>query len=246
MNIQYCLILLLGSLLFLFSEYSDVAGETANDKNYSKPVFNKTKVARFLAFVQGENVSLDCKATGNPHPSVQWTLNGTSLKGTKHKVNPSNNRLRAPPFVLRIRGIQKNDSGKYKCKVSNSQGSIQRTFTVIVMERKRTPPVITEISGNQTVCEGDNITLRCKAESDLTPYLTWMKQRPVVNEVFASEDITVPKQDITVRQGDAVYMLIKNASKSDSGQYVCTAENIFGYTNRSTWVSVLASGESNT
>ncbi|XP_075553746.1 fibroblast growth factor receptor-like 1 [Dermacentor variabilis] len=245
MNIQYCLLLLLGSL-FLFSEYSDVVGETASDKNFSKPVFNKTEVTRFLAFVQGENVSLNCKATGYPHPSVQWTLNGSPLKGTKRNGSPSKNQLGPSAFVLRIKSIQKNDSGKYKCKVSNSQGSIQRAFTVIVIERKRTPPVITEISGNQTVCEGDNITLRCKAESDLTPYLTWMKQRPVVKEVFASEDTTVPKQDISVRQGDAVYTLIKNASKPDSGQYVCKAENIFGYTNRSTWVSVLASGESNT
>ncbi|XP_037579236.1 fibroblast growth factor receptor-like 1 [Dermacentor silvarum] len=197
---------------------------------------------------RGENVSLNCNATGYPSPSVQWTRNGTSFGFNSKKRNdtPANNRRRQHGFVLRIRNIQKSDSGKYKCNVSNSAGWIQKTFTVVVIERKRTPPVITEISGNQTACEGDNVTLKCKAESDLTPYLTWVKQCTVKDKDSANDAITVPKEEISVRQGDAVYMFIKNARKSDSGQYVCSATNIFGSTNSSTWISVLTVGERST
>ncbi|KAL1419267.1 hypothetical protein MTO96_005359 [Rhipicephalus appendiculatus] len=229
MRFRYCLLLLLASLALVTSESRETDGQASDDENCLRPVFTKEKTTH-LAFVPGEKVSLNCKATGCPELSVQWTINGTLFNGTKGNTNR---------FVFRLRNIQKNDSGVYNCNVSNSRGWIQRTFSVTVIQRDRSPPTITEITGNRTVCEGDNVTLKCKASSDLTPYLTWVKQCAIEGERSSDNFITIPKEEISIRRGDAIYLVINNTRQSDSGQYMCIAANIFGSTNTSTWLTVL-------
>ena len=68
------------------------------------------------------------------------------------------------------------------------------------------PPNITEISGNQTVTEGENETLKCLADGKPTPNVTWTRHsdKRIVN------------------------MPLSDTTRQDAGKYKCTADNGIG------------------
>ena len=68
------------------------------------------------------------------------------------------------------------------------------------------PPSITEISGNQTVTEGGNVTLTCLADGKPTPNITWTRR----------SDNRVVNTTLT------------DIIKQDAGSYKCTADNGIG------------------
>ena len=68
------------------------------------------------------------------------------------------------------------------------------------------PPNITEISGNQIVTEGGNVTLKCLADGKPTPNITWM----------GLSDNRVVNRTLT------------DIRKQDAGRYKCTADNGIG------------------
>lgn len=77
------------------------------------------------------------------------------------------------------------------------------------------PADITEISSEQTVHEGDNLQLTCKASGKPEPNITWTKEK------------TGNKGNTGVLQEGKV-LTIKKISRTDSGTFNCTAYNGFG------------------
>ena len=68
------------------------------------------------------------------------------------------------------------------------------------------PPNITEISGNQTVTEGGNVTLKCLAEGKPTPNITWAR----------------------LLDNSVVNMTLTGIRRQNAQQYKCTADNGIG------------------
>lgn len=88
------------------------------------------------------------------------------------------------------------------------------------------PADITEISSEQTVHEGDNLQLTCKASGEPEPYITWTKEK------------TGNQGDTGLQQGRNV-LTIKEISRNDSGTFNCTAYNGFGEADsRTVYVNV--------
>ena len=67
-------------------------------------------------------------------------------------------------------------------------------------------PRIIAISGNHTLNEGGNATLKCLADGNPTPKITWTR-------LFDDTDIIMPMTDI---------------KRQDAGRYRCTADNGIG------------------
>ena len=63
--------------------------------------------------------------------------------------------------------------------------------------------MIIEISGNKTVIEGRNVTLKCLAYGKPTPNITWT----------------------TLSDNSVVIMPLDDRSRQDAGKYRCTADN---------------------
>ena len=78
------------------------------------------------------------------------------------------------------------------------------------------PLNITEIRGEPTVLEGDNLQLICEASSQIKPHITWTKEKPG-NQGHISG---------VMQEGKV--LTITNINRTDAGTFTCTAYNGFG------------------
>ena len=70
---------------------------------------------------EGDPVTLFCDATGNPRPSISWTINGSTVN---IRVHPRI-RLSANNKQLTVTNVNRTDSHhKYRCQASNTVGTI--------------------------------------------------------------------------------------------------------------------------
>ena len=66
---------------------------------------------------EGENVTLSCKADGNPVPTISWTRNGSPVDESG-RISFSEDKKQ-----LTITNVSRTDSGEYQCVASNSLGN---------------------------------------------------------------------------------------------------------------------------
>ena len=74
----------------------------------------------------GDNATLFCNATGNPKPSISWTIDGLTVnnKGQPRISLTSDNKQ------LTVRNVNRTDSHhKYRCQASNSVKTITSDAT---------------------------------------------------------------------------------------------------------------------
>ncbi len=72
----------------------------------------------------GSTVRLRCRATGKPRPSVVWLRAGQVVE----QIDESDSK-----WLLRLPNAQEEDSGKYTCRVFNSAGTINFTYTLEIV-----------------------------------------------------------------------------------------------------------------
>ena len=76
------------------------------------------------------------------------------------------------------------------------------------------------VGNNVTILAGFNVTLKCVTEGFPPPKVSWFK--------FGNE---------SSNRGSTYH--IANTSKSDEGRYTCSAKNVFGTDDKSSYVTVI-------
>ena len=74
---------------------------------------------RNIAKTEGDKVILFCNATGNPVPTISWTINGSP----EDTSNNSRISLSDDEKQLSITNVNRTDSGQYRCVAENSLGN---------------------------------------------------------------------------------------------------------------------------
>lgn len=175
---------------------------------------------------QGDNLTLDCGATGNPSPTVLWFKDSDPL--------PNNGRISVSPNgLLTFTSLYSTDEGSYTCIVSNSVGSTSANTVLTVLGKSfpqlhsvvcscgSCPLVIPVIHAGivmVTVDEGDTAVLDCNATGNPIPTVSWF---------HFSSPVPVPG-DTRIRQADNDSLIVTDVSADDEGVYVCEASNIAG------------------
>ncbi|KAK3093856.1 hypothetical protein FSP39_021105 [Pinctada imbricata] len=80
----------------------------------------------------GERLYLHCSAYGYPTPSIQWEVMGRPIS--------SNQRVSVIRGDLRITNLTLDDTGLYKCIVSNDEEKVEASVSVQVIPRDVAPP----------------------------------------------------------------------------------------------------------
>ena len=76
----------------------------------------------------GDDVVLECRATGQPAPSLSWIHNGVQVTGNSRHVISGNQ--------LEIKQFTTSDEGSYSCVASNRLGVDERNFTISMKSKK--------------------------------------------------------------------------------------------------------------
>ena len=91
---------------------------------------------------------------------------------------------------------------------------------------------------NTTIREGNTTTITCEALGYPPPTVVWNRTNGTLsNGVLMSDSVSVPTGYGNVTRV-SVNLTITNASREDTGVYMCSANNSVGSDNRDTSVTV--------
>ncbi|XP_031583338.1 basement membrane-specific heparan sulfate proteoglycan core protein-like [Oreochromis aureus] len=154
---------------------------------------------------KGEAVSVECRAQGRPNPTLSWKRQGSTLKLVTAEENDVN--------TIKFPAIHPDDSGVYICLAENTEGMTEAKIEIIV-EREPGSPVASVTPTEITAVEGHTVIIECQASGSPPPVITWSKLRA-----------PLPWKH-TVNGG---VLTLTSVGRQDSGQYICNATNIHGY-----------------
>ena len=146
---------------------------------------------------EGENVTLVCKASGLPIPTIKWQKPLGHLPRGRIAVIYGN---------MTILSVTKKDTGTYVCTVKNLLGEDSALVVITVIDRLKftlTPPLKVVAS------EFNNLMLNCKAQGALE--ITWKRTNK-----------NLPQNHVYISNGT---LLLKKVTTNDAGSYTCVAKN---------------------
>ncbi|TDH08782.1 hypothetical protein EPR50_G00101320 [Perca flavescens] len=152
-------------------------------------------------------VVIACTASGVPVPTIHWSKDGMKLP----KEGQGYSILSTGP--VEIISAELSHAGRYSCTARNAAGSTHRHVQLTVQEL----PVIQSHPSTLDVILNNPITLPCRATGLPRPTITWQK-----------EGINIPTTDGSFTVLPNGSLQITKASVSDSGTYICVAQNPAG------------------
>nr|XP_039320733.1 peroxidasin-like protein isoform X4 [Saimiri boliviensis boliviensis] len=203
----------------------------------------------------GTSSTLECMATGHPHPRITWTRdNGLELDGSRHVATASG---------LYLQNVTLQDHGQFTCHASNSHGSVQAAANIIV----QAPPQFTVTPKDQVVLEDHAVEWLCEADGSPSPVIVWTKtalpvfiQRPQDTSVEVGKNINISchaqgepqpiitwnKEGVQITESGKFHvdgegtLTIYDAGHLDQGRYDCVARNSFGLVVTNMFLTVTA------
>ncbi|KAM9378614.1 immunoglobulin superfamily member 10 [Phaethornis superciliosus] len=209
---------------------------TPNPRAWDSPSRNPLTKPRirgggFAAFtvLADSDAFIPCEATGNPHPTVQWTKISA---GQAAEESPGGGRWMVfANGTLSITRAGLRDGGQYLCMATNPQGTAQLLATLSVVAY---PP---RIAGGGwhllTAHSGKALAVKCRAQGRPPPTISWV----LANETHISE--SSPGNGKVRLEPDGT-LVIKEVTVYDRGLYTCVATNPAGTDRLAVRLQVIA------
>ncbi|NWV14212.1 HMCN1 protein, partial [Ptilonorhynchus violaceus] len=211
-----------GDYTCMASNVAGTSNSTTTVNVYVLPVIQHGQ--QIFSTIEGIPVTLPCKASGVPKPSIVWSKVIPHLSAvhgerwTEHKKLYSNGPEHQSCMVLHL----------YKYVYSLQ---LLNVFHIIVKPRVSRPG---DQQGNAqdkpielSVIAGEDVTLPCEVRSLPPPIITWAKEMQLISP-FSPRHTFLPSGS----------MKISETQVSDSGMYICVATNIAGNVTQSVKLSV--------
>uniref|UniRef100_A0A336LPI6 CSON010513 protein n=1 Tax=Culicoides sonorensis TaxID=179676 RepID=A0A336LPI6_CULSO len=194
------------------SAYSDVSISSY------RPPSTGPKVREFdrkYVVVQGQDFSLACEATGDPRPTILWSISGGEL--------PSN--VQQSGNIIRILNARPENSGVYVC-VAESAGGSDQSATIIEVERRESPLVELHPKEPQVLRVGESTRFACRVLAGIPyPTVTWARVDGRPLPAKAEQDYPG-------------VITFHSVALSDAGTYQCLAVNEAGTTSLTSTLEV--------
>nr|CDJ97202.1 Immunoglobulin I-set and Immunoglobulin domain containing protein [Haemonchus contortus] len=180
----------------------------------------------------GDSVTLECRVTGNPLPSITWRKGGYPVvdDGTHVIHNVAN---------LTISHLEAHNPGNYTCLAKNDVGFAESTVLIDVL----VPPSIDRehVDLSPRLHIGQTLLLSCNANGIPEAAVKWY-----VN----GSEISSSTNGIEVGFSNE-FIKISNITQQDEGTYECVARNLVGndtifYTVRVVQVPTIPTGGAQT
>nr|XP_022324725.1 hemicentin-1-like isoform X27 [Crassostrea virginica] len=183
----------------------------------------------------GGTVTLECVVNSSPfQTSVEWQriANGVSTTiDVTQEPRYSGGTVNSPSLI--ISGAVSGDAGVYVCSATNDAGKGVSGQTVLTVQGN--VPSVSVSQTSYSIFVGSSVTMNC-----------FVSGNPAVSFVYWSvtrNGFTQTAQDARYSNGNVnnPSLTISNARQSDSGVFVCVAQNSAGTTNSSA-ISLTVSG----
>ncbi|XP_042198006.1 neurofascin isoform X1 [Callorhinchus milii] len=171
-----------------------------------------------IIILRGEDLLLECIASGVPTPYIMWHKKGGELPRDKIRLENFNK-------TLRIVDVSEENSGEYFCLASNKMGSMRHTITV----RVKAAPYWLDQPENLVLSPGEYGSLVCRANGNPKPNIQWL-----VNGELIEKAPPNPSREIS---DDTI--IFRDAQIGSSAVYQCNASNEHGYLLANAFVSIL-------
>ncbi|XP_076840024.1 neurofascin isoform X1 [Brachyhypopomus gauderio] len=192
---------------------------TARMAARTAPKFLKPKgISSTQIAMLGEELILECFASGVPAPTIRWTKDWEELSMEGKKLENFGK-------TLRIKKISMEDGGDYICTASNRMGSLDHTVTVKV----KSVPFWIEKPQSLVLSRDDSGQIRCQADGIPAPHIQWL-----VNGEPIEDTPTSPS-----RQVDGDTLIFRSVVPDSTAVFQCNASNQYGYILANAFLSVM-------
>ncbi|XP_049824864.1 neogenin isoform X2 [Aethina tumida] len=178
---------------------------------------------RSMHVIEGQNVSLDCAANGNPTPTISWLKDGYTID-----MNDLDSRfsLVGSTYSLRITRIKEEDAGTYQCRAENREDSIDRSAMIQV----QVPPKFLIKPQDKIEHVSNNVELQCNVTGKPEPKIQWFKNGEAIihNDYYSNVNGNNLK--------------ISGLLVDDSGLFQCFASNAAGNIQAAASLKVIEQG----
>ncbi|XP_069721280.1 immunoglobulin superfamily member 10 isoform X2 [Phaenicophaeus curvirostris] len=208
-----------------WSEKRQDQGTTSNNptaldslsrNHFAKPRITGGKLAAFTVLANSD-AFIPCEATGNPHPTIQWTKISSGTGAVESRGDSRWMVFANGTLSIARTGLE--DRGQYLCTAANPLGMARLLVTLSVVAY---PPRIT---GGRwqllTAHSGKPVALKCRAEGRPPPTFLWV----LANQTHISDSST--GNDKVHVEPDGT-LIIEAVTVYDRGLYTCVAKNPAG------------------
>ncbi|XP_030076414.1 neurofascin isoform X2 [Microcaecilia unicolor] len=168
--------------------------------------------------LRGEDLLMECIASGVPAPDIMWFKKGGELPSGKVKFENFNK-------TLRITGVSEEDSGEYFCMASNKMGLTRHPISVYV----KAAPYWLDEPKNLVLAPGESGRLVCRANGTPKPVIQWLVNGEAIE--------TAPENPNREVAGDT--LMFRDSQIGSSAVYQCNASNEHGYLLANAFVNIL-------
>ncbi|XP_021925523.1 lachesin-like isoform X1 [Zootermopsis nevadensis] len=156
---------------------------------------------------KGGSITLECKASGNPVPSIHWTR--------KDNILPTGEKA-MEGFSITLNKVDRHQAGVYQCTASNGVGD---PVTVDMQLDVLYPPEIEVERSWVHTGEGYEAQLVCIVHGEPAPELMWYQDTILLDPTDRRK---------MESRGNKHTLNIRNVQGSDFGNYSCVADNSLG------------------
>ncbi|XP_035536454.1 immunoglobulin superfamily member 10 [Morone saxatilis] len=201
----------------------------------SAPKIVETSQRRTVLFF-GDQLRLNCSATGDPKPRVMWRLPSKAVVDQWHRMG--SRIVVLDNGTLIVNTVSDKDAGDYLCVARSKIGDDLQLMRVSVsMKPAKIEP---KLYGKKQVPYGNDLKVDCKASGVPKPEISWgLPDGTVVNSALQSDASSRGGRARRYTLFDNGTLYLNQVGISEEGDYTCYAENQMGKDEMHVHISVV-------
>ncbi|XP_061638016.1 immunoglobulin superfamily member 10 isoform X1 [Phyllopteryx taeniolatus] len=173
----------------------------------------------------GDQLKLNCSATGDPEPRIMWRLPSKAVIDQWHRMGRRFQVLENGTLI--INSVIDKDAGDYRCMAKSITGDDVQLMNVKVSMKPA--KIEHKPHGKKKVLYGNDLKVDCKASGAPKPEISWgLPDGTVVNSALQADSFSGGRRIRRYTLFDNGTLYVNQVGMSEEGDYTCIAENQVG------------------
>ncbi|XP_061682637.1 immunoglobulin superfamily member 10 [Syngnathoides biaculeatus] len=173
----------------------------------------------------GDQLKLNCSATGDPEPRIMWRLPSKAVIDQWHRMGRRYQVLKNGTLI--INSVIDKDTGDYLCMAKSVTGDDVQLMNVKVSMKPA--KIEHKPHRKKKVLYGNDLKVDCKASGAPKPEISWgLPDGTVVNSALQADSLRGGRRIRRYTLFDNGTLYVNQVGMSEEGDYTCIAENQVG------------------